>query len=176
MTLHDANDVAGDGQEPTDTISGDAEDTPWLEPIEMRFWRAFLESSGRALGRICDGVRESAGISFEDFEVLVHLSEAEGSRLRMVELADRCLHSQSRLTQRVDRMTARGLVRREPVPGDGRGTYAVITTAGVRTMERIAPAHLSDVRRWLVDLVEPDELETVTEVLERVAGAARADR
>ena len=69
------------------------------------------------------------GLSMHDYEILVELSEATRSRLRMTELADRTAQSRSRLSHQVSRMESRGLVVREGCEGDKRGTFAVLTDA-----------------------------------------------
>lgn len=93
----------------------------------------------------------------------------------MTELSERLLNSQSRLTQRIDRLAARDLVSREKCPEDRRGTFACLTDQGMKTIEELAPLHVHDVRRWLIDLIEPAEREVIATVLERVAEAARQD-
>ncbi|MEM9135373.1 MAG: MarR family transcriptional regulator [Actinomycetota bacterium] len=146
---------------------------PWLDETEMRIWLAFLEATGR-VGQLLDAtVKKAASLSFEDYEVLVHLSEADEHRLRMTELSGRLLHSQARLTQRINRLSERGLVRREKCPEDRRGTFAVITDEGMDVITRVAPIHVADVRARLIDLIQPEERQVIATVLERVAAAAR---
>lgn len=154
-------------------IVGDMNHAPWLNPTEMRIWLAFLEATGRVTQALDASIKDNADLRFDDYEVLVHLSEAEDHRLRMTELSERLLHSQARLTQRINRLSAKGLVRREKCVEDGRGTYAVLTDAGMATIEALAPIHVADVRGLLIDLITPDEREVVAAVLERVAAAAR---
>lgn len=145
----------------------------WLDETEMRIWRAFVEASGRVIHDLDGYLKGDSGLSFEDFEVLVHLSEHPDHRLRMTELSQALLHSQSRLTQRVNRLSDRGLVGREKCPEDRRGTFAVLTDDGMELVERVAPNHVRDVRRVLIDLVRPEERELLADVLERVVAAAR---
>ena len=145
----------------------------WLDETEMRIWLAFLEASGRVLHEVGASLKATAGVHFEDYEVLVHLSEADGKRLRMTELSERLLHSQARLTQRVNRLSQRGLVAREKCETDRRGTYAVITDEGMALIEATAPQHVRDVRVALIDLIQPEEREVVATVLERIAASAR---
>lgn len=147
---------------------------PWLDETEMRIWLAFLEATGRVSQLLDATVKEAASLRFEDYEVLVHLSEADDRRLRMTELSDRLLHSQARLTQRINRLVDRGLVRREKCPDDRRGTFAVITDDGMAVITSVAPIHVADVRARLIDLIRPDEREVIATVLERVAAAARS--
>lgn len=147
--------------------------TPWLDPEEMRIWLSFLEATGRVLNHIDQAIKQRSGLSHEDYEVLAHLSGADGHRLRMTELSQRMLHSQSRLTQRINRMAERGLVEREKCDDDGRGTFAVLTDEGWETMQELAPGHVADVRMRLIDLIEEDERPVIAAVLERVAEYSR---
>ncbi len=149
------------------------EDVRWLDGQEMQIWLSFLEASGRVLGHIDQSIKNQSGLSHEDYEVLAHLSGADGHRLRMTELSNRMIHSQSRLTQRINRMAKRGLVTREKVENDGRGTFAVLTDEGWQIMQQLAPAHLADVRLRLIDLIEEDERPVVAAVLKRVAEFSR---
>jgi DNA-binding MarR family transcriptional regulator len=158
---------------PGATLSIVKDDTPWLNEQENRIWRAFLEATGRISSQLSDSLKEETGLTMDDYEVLVHLSESESQRVRMTELSHRLLHSQSRLTQRVDRLAKRGLVRREKCPEDRRGTFAVLTADGMQLITEAAPQHVRDVRAALIDLIEPEERAMIADVLERLATAAR---
>jgi len=149
------------------------DETPWLNEEEMTIFRGFLEASNRITAHLSDALKARTGLTMDDYEVLVHLSEAEPSRLRMTDLSNRLLHSQSRLTQRVNRLAKQGLVVREPDPDDGRGTFAVLTDAGRNVLQAAAPGHLHDVRAVLMDHINAAERETLAEVLPRLAATAR---
>ncbi len=151
------------------------DDTRWLDEEENRIWRGFLEATARINTRLSDSLKEISGLTLDDYEVLVHLSEADPQRLRMTELSQRLLHSQSRLTQRVDRLVKRGLVTREKCPDDGRGTFAVLSPDGMRAITEAAPRHVQDVRDLLIDLIGDDERSVVADVFERLATNARVD-
>ncbi len=69
---------------------------------------------------------------------------------------------------RLDNLAARGWVARERCPSDKRGTYAVLTDLGFAELERAAPTHVRGVRRHFVDLLSPDQLSAVANVLEQV--------
>jgi DNA-binding MarR family transcriptional regulator len=91
----------------------------------------------------------------------------------MAELADRVLLSRSGLTRLVDRLVKAGLVAREPVPDDARGTFTVLTPAGYERLRDAAPLHLAGVVEHMMRHVRPDELATVGAVLARIADAHR---
>ena len=146
----------------------------WLDADEERLWRRFVEVSGRVIQTLDASLKAEADMSFDDYEVLVHLSEADQRRLRMAELSERLLYSRSRLTQRVDRLVRRGWVVREKCEDDGRGMYAVLTPEGLAAIEGAAPLHVADVRRALLDHIEPTEFEAVDRVFGRIADAGRS--
>ena len=50
--------------------------TRWLDETEMRFWRNYIQSSSRALDAITADLRAESGLSMDDYEVLVRLSDA----------------------------------------------------------------------------------------------------
>lgn len=156
------------------TVDAVTDDTPWLDPEENRIWRGFIQASGRITAQLNDSLKANTGLTLDDYEVLAHLSESQEQRLRMSELADLLRHSQSRVTQRIDRLARRGLVERAPCPDDRRSTFAVLTDAGLEAIVAAAPLHVRDVRRVLIDRIAPHERSVLADVLERLANSARA--
>ncbi len=149
------------------------DDTPWLDDDEMRLWRSFVVLALGLQDRFSSELHAEHGLDFDDYEVLVHLSEAPDGHLRMSDLAERVLQSKSRLSQRVDRMTERGLVERRKCPDDRRGTLASLTDLGWSTIRAAAPTHVHQVRRDLLDHIAPTELPAAAAALERAALAFR---
>ena len=139
----------------------------WLDDVEMRAWRGHLRMSWMLAAAIERDLR-AAGLSFPDYYVLVALSEAPRRRLRMSDLADGIQWSKSRVSHQVDRMQARGLVRREDCAGDARGSYACLTTAGLHAIEAAAPGHVDSIRRHLIDALPRAQLAHLADVSERV--------
>ncbi|WP_091673474.1 MarR family winged helix-turn-helix transcriptional regulator [Micromonospora auratinigra] len=113
---------------------------------------------------------QDAGLSEPDYDVLSDLSETPDQRLRLSELADRMLWSRSRLSHHLSRMQHRGLVTREECAADGRGSIVTLTPAGRRALEAAAPGHVAAVRRHLVDLLTPEEIEALGALTHRVVG------
>jgi len=140
----------------------------WLNPQEMAAWLGYVELSTRLTGQLNAARKAEGNITFDDYEVLGHLSQTPDPRLRMTELADILMHSRSRSTQRVDRLVKRGLVIREKCEDDGRGTWAVLTAEGMATIERLAPGHLQAVRERFIDHLTGDDLATWTALTDRV--------
>jgi len=142
--------------------------TRWLNEQEQAFWRGLVMAGKSALADVEAELKADAGIGFDDYEVLVLLSEADGRRLLMSDLADRLVHPRNRVSQRIDRMSDRGLVRREKCSDDGRCTFAVLTDNGFALIERAAPDHVRVVRERVVDLLSPEHLRSGIEIFDRI--------
>ena len=157
--------------------SGEADDAGnrWLTRDEQDAWRAFLATS-KLLFRQLDRDLQPFGLSGNDYEILVVLSEAPDHRLRMTDLADATAQSRSRLSHQITRMEAAGLVRRDTCPGDKRGLFAVLTDTGMATIERVAPYHVNSVRRHFIDRLTPEQLGTLREGYAAINGHLREIR
>ncbi|MFG3600571.1 MarR family winged helix-turn-helix transcriptional regulator [Micromonospora chersina] len=143
-------------------------DARWLDAREARAWRGY-----RRMRRLLDlelarELMQDAGLSEPDYDVLSDLSETPDQRLRLSELADRMLWSRSRLSHHLARMQQRGLVTREEHPSDGRGSIVVLTPAGRAAIEAAAPGHVAAVRRHLIDLLTPEEIDALGALTQRV--------
>lgn len=140
----------------------------WLTDDEQRAWRAFLDGTQVLFEDLDRQLQRDAGLTLGDYQVLVRLSEAEDRRLRMSELADRALYSRSRVSHAIARLEHAGLIRREPCPTDGRGTFAILTERGVEVLEAVAPGHVAAVRGRVFDRLTPHlvgELERISVAL-----------
>jgi DNA-binding MarR family transcriptional regulator len=159
----------------TDTDTTVADASGWLTPDEQDVWRAHLATS-KLLFRQLDRDLHPFGLSINDYEILVVLSEAPEHRLRMTDLADATAQSRSRLSHQITRMEAAGLVRRDSCPGDKRGLFAVLTGAGMATIERVAPYHVESVRRHFINLLTPEQLDALRAGYAMVTGHLREIR
>ncbi len=151
------------------------EPTRWLTPSEDRAWRAWLAMTERLRTQIARDLLLDSGLSDPDYMVLVHLSEAEGCRIRMSDLAARLNWSKSRLSHQLARMQARGLVQREECPSDARGAFAVLTACGLGAIERAAPNHVGSVRRHFIDVLDAEQLSQLSAIAELVARHLRTE-
>jgi DNA-binding MarR family transcriptional regulator len=132
----------------------------WLTEEEQLAWRAVIQVF-MLLDRQLDRDLRADELSHHDYSILVVLSEAEGKRMRMTELSDLTNQSRSRLSHQVTRLEGRDLIRRQDCEGDKRGTWAVLTDAGMATIERVAPHHVESVRRHFVDRLTPGQLDEI---------------
>lgn len=145
-------------------------DPRWLDDDEMRAWRAFVATMVRLPFQLDRELQAQHGLAHDDYAILVNLSEAPASRLRMTELAERVLESKSRLSHHISRLESEGLVQRESCPADRRGTFAVLTESGRARLEQAAPDHVGSVRHHFIDRLDRSQLLALADALEAVAG------
>ena len=132
----------------------------WLNPREMKAWRAYIIASRRLLEAL-DSDLVGFDLSMPDYEVLAQLSDAPGRRMRMSELADLAMVSKSRLSHRMKVMEKAGWVKRETCKEDKRGSWAVMTEKGWRAIVAAAPSHVESVRKRFVNQLSPKEQESL---------------
>lgn len=137
------------------------DDPRWLDAREERAWRGYRRMRALLDLRLARDLAQDSGLSDADYDVLSNLSEVEGHRWRLQELASRLLWSKSRLSHQVTRMEQRGLVRREAHPADARGSVVVLTPAGWQMIRSAAPLHVTSVRRHFIDQLSPDQLDAL---------------
>lgn len=151
-------------------------DIRWLDEHEMAAWQGFLQASNRVARHLEQQLRDDAGLSHPQYEILLRLDDSPRHELRMTELADLLLTSRSGLTYQVGQLEKRGLVRRRSCPSDVRGVLAVLTDEGRTVLREAAPAHVAAVRAALIDLLEPAELAVLAGALGRVGRHVTTDR
>jgi DNA-binding MarR family transcriptional regulator len=151
----------------TESAGGRETEVRWLDSEQQRSWRAFVVGTTLLFARL-DEELKPYGLGIGEYEILVRLSESEGSQMRMAQLADAMCHSRSRTTHTVKRMEERGLVRREEAADDGRGVIARLTQAGKDLLVEAAPTHVEGVRRHLVDLCDGADFAALGRVMNSV--------
>jgi DNA-binding MarR family transcriptional regulator len=137
-------------------------ETRWLTDAEERAWRGYRRMRTLLDLQIARDLARDSGLSESDYDVLSTLTEAAEPSWRASALAERLLWSTSRLAHHVGRMERRGLVARRESSDDGRGATVTLTEVGRRAIEAAAPRHVESVRRHLIDLLTPAEVEALT--------------
>jgi DNA-binding MarR family transcriptional regulator len=142
--------------------------TRWLTEREERAWRGYRRMRALLDLQVNRDLANDAGLSEPDYDVLSNVSESPGRSMRMNELAARMLWTRTRVSHQVRRMEQRGLVARTACEGDARGAVVVLTESGWQAIRAAAPDHVRSVRENLVDLLTPEQLETLGDVAETV--------
>ena len=148
--------------------------TRWLDHDEEAAWRAIATVMITLPWVLECQLRRDADLSLIEYYTLARLSEDPDHTLRMSDLAVVTNASLSRLSHLVKRLESRGLVRREPDPGDGRFTNAILTRTGYSKLVASAPGHVATVRSVVIDEFSAPELRRLRESLERLAARIEA--
>lgn len=134
-------------------------------------WGTFLRAHAHVTRALEHELQAAKDLSLADYDVLYQLAAAEGSRLRMSDLADRLLLSRSGATRLVDRLESAGLVKRASCATDRRGLWAHLTDAGRSRLRDATPTHLQGVCEHFLDRIPARELDRLRRTLERVVEA-----
>lgn len=142
-------------------------DVDWLDPDELRAWRALQFMQMRLEHEMARQLAADSSLSYPDYVVLVALTDLGGA-LRAFELGEALGWEKSRLSHQVRRMAERGLVERRRCESDGRGAVVEVTRAGRRALEAAAPGHVAAVRRLFLDAVTREQLAVIADAAEAV--------
>jgi DNA-binding MarR family transcriptional regulator len=110
-------------------------------------------------------------ISFNEYDVLFNLSRQEGRRLRIRDLSRHLLLTQPSVSRMVDRLVAKGLVRKEKADGDRRGTFVCLTDSGYSLYRRVAVSHAKSIERHIGGALDTNELHALQALTERISSS-----
>src|SRR3954449_10520637 len=142
-----------------------------LSPTEQRAWRGLVRAHACLVKRLDAQLEAEHGVPLSSYEVLNRLSEADGGKLRMHDIAASVLLSRSGLTRLVDRLERDGLVCRCSCENDARGAYAVITDSGRERLAQARDSHVAAIRTLFLAHYSEAELEQLGELLSRLLPA-----
>ena len=122
-----------------------------------------------------DRVFQPHGLTGGDFVVLAALRRSgQPYQLTPTALTRSMMVSSGGTTKRLDRLEARGLIRRDPDPADRRGTLVTLTSAGLATIDTVASAHVQNEKR-LVATLSPNQRKALTRLLRELLLALEHD-
>jgi len=104
------------------------------------------------------------GLGFNEFTILLHLSQTNGKKMRRIDLAEKIGLTASGVTRMLAPMEKIGLIKREAASRDARVSYVALTSAGQRNLdetlekaelfsERIFPSAKIEKMQGLSDLL-----------------------
>jgi DNA-binding MarR family transcriptional regulator len=140
----------------------------WLTHAELDSWLSVVRLMTWLPWSIDQQLRRDSNLGLVEYQVLAMLSESPDRTMRMSSLAEVTNASLSRLSHLVKRLEARGFVRREPDPTDGRFTNAILTDQGFKTLAEAAPGHVTHVRSLVIDVLSTEQLRRLGIAADRI--------
>lgn len=110
------------------------------------------------------------GLDAASFDVLATLRRSGPPyRLTPTGLMRAAMVTSGAITQRLDRLEARGLVTRTPSDSDGRGVQVALTDEGRALIDRALPDHVDTEKRLLAPLTDTQREALVSALQELLA-------
>jgi DNA-binding MarR family transcriptional regulator len=101
----------------------------------------------RSFLRFSEAAAEKVGLTAQHYQALLAVCATADGHVTINDLARQLLIRHNSAVGLVDRLTAQGLVAREPSPEDGRKVYLRLTAKGDRVLEKLAGVHREELRR-----------------------------
>lgn len=131
-------------------------------------WRLFLTVHALAYRRIDDGLVAKDCLSFDDYDVLLTLNESEGETLRMSELAEAVLLSNSGISRRVARLVERGLLHRDQCTVDGRVFRVRLSRAARKALDEAWDVYSGLIEDTFAAYVSDREAQELAGIFQRI--------
>jgi len=136
----------------------------YAPPKQLEAWVSFLRAHAAITRQLNADLLAAHGLTLNDYEVLLHLSQAEHRMMRRVDLAESVLLTASGITRLLDGLEHCGFVEKASCSSDARVSYAKLTDAGHEKLSEASSTHLAGVdelflgrfsgaeRAWLAEL------------------------
>ncbi len=119
-------------------------------------WESLFRTQVAVMRKLQTGTAFKA-LPVNEYDVLFNLSQCPSGWLRLNELNDHVLLSQSSLSRMVERLEKRGLVERTTAPEDGRGVLLSLTEAGKELQREVGRSHVRDIAGIVKPALTPAE-------------------
>jgi DNA-binding MarR family transcriptional regulator len=138
----------------------------------VRAWSHLLGAQALALRAIEKRLAAAGQPPLAWYDVLLELERA-GGELRVGELGERLVIEPHNVTRLVDRLEAKGLLKRRRAAQDQRGVCAVLTRKGAALRAEMWTHYRAAIRATL-DALSPTDAEALTEPLKKIIRSLRA--
>ncbi|MFD8495048.1 MarR family winged helix-turn-helix transcriptional regulator [Amycolatopsis sp. NPDC059657] len=128
-------------------------------------WRTLAALHARIEDKLGRALERSHELSVSEYSVLDALARQDGFHLRMNQLSNAVVLSQSATTRLVNRLEDRGLLQRYLCPTDRRGIYTEVTPSGRVLLEAARPTHDSALAEALTEAESLPELAPLVSAL-----------
>jgi DNA-binding MarR family transcriptional regulator len=149
-----------------DVASGDA-----TEALAQG-WCALAAMHTRIAIRVERALHSAHGLGVTEYSVLRVLGRQPDHHMRMQQLANSVVLSQSATTRVANKLEDQGLLTRYLCPTDRRGIYTQLTEAGRELLEAARPTHDAALREALAEAAGVPELAPFVRAVEATEPAA----
>lgn len=145
---------------------------PGGSPVRLaaETWESLFRAQVAVMRRLQSGPAFKS-LAVNEYDVLFTLSRCPSGWLRLNELNDNVLLSQSSLSRLVERLEKRGLVERMPAPQDGRGVLLRLTDAGRELQKQIGREHVRDISALMTPALTASEQRELLRLTEKLRGS-----
>ena len=151
------------------------EAVPWLDATELRTWTALVGMLEALPAALNAQLRSEAGLNLFEYTILVGLSDAPAWTRAFGDLSTFACGSASRMSHALGRLEGRGWIERAPHPDGGRALVVTLTDAGHEALVAIAPGHVREVRRRVLDPLTAEQVQELGEIARRLVGASNPE-
>jgi DNA-binding MarR family transcriptional regulator len=137
-------------------------------PVQLDAWVAFLRAHAAITRELSAQLQREHDLTLNDYEVLLHLSHADGGMMRRVDLANQVILTASGITRLLDGLEKAGYVCKETCESDARVSYAKLTDDGRAKLAAAARTHLRGIDELFSSRYSGSELATLAELLNRL--------
>ncbi|NGY60576.1 MarR family transcriptional regulator [Lentzea sp. NEAU-D13] len=131
-------------------------------------WRTLAALHARIEDRLERALQKAHELSVSEYTVLDVLNRQDGFHLRMNQLSNAVVLSQSATTRLVTRLEDRDLLARYLCPTDRRGIYTEVTEKGHELLALARPTHDEVLSESLAEAGNVPELKPLVEVLAKL--------
>jgi DNA-binding MarR family transcriptional regulator len=142
--------------------------TGFTQTRNLDSWIAFLRSHSAITRELSAQLQREHGLTLNDYEVLLHLSHAEGGMMRRVDLASTVLLTASGITRLLEGLERAGYVCKDTCASDARVSYAKLTDEGAQKLREAAVTHHRGIDELFLGRYSGSELATLAELLSRL--------
>jgi DNA-binding MarR family transcriptional regulator len=136
--------------------------------IAQRAWHSLKRAHVLLAKRLDAELERTHGLQLTTYEVLRHLADSPGGRMRMCDLAEHVQLSRSGLTRLADRLEKEGLLGRCSCEHDARGAYACLTELGGKRLCAARDTYLAVVREQFLAHFSAAELSVLAGLWDRI--------
>lgn len=145
----------------------DLKDDPYLKALRplVEAYLAFWRTDSRHI--------RSLRLTPSQFDVIATLGDTDG--MTCSELSRRTLVTKGTLTGVLDRLMAKGLIRRDDVKDDRRRIKVRLTEKGDALFRKTFAAHIAFLRPYFEQALSQKDAETLSSLLRRLRDSFRRD-